>query len=156
MQAETLTLHKILKTRLSLYEHQHRKSPSVTAVAQMLSTLLYSKRFFPFYTFNILAGVDNEGKGAVFPYDAIGSYELTQYHTAGTGGQLMMGILDNQIGQSNQLKPGPKLTKTQVIDLVKDSIASAAERDIYTGDKATVVVIDGSGSNTTEVELRKD
>lgn len=34
---------------------------SVSATAQLLSNTLYHKRFFPFYTFNLCAGLDDEG-----------------------------------------------------------------------------------------------
>ena len=47
---------------MALYVRQHREEPSVVAVAQLLSTILYSRRFFPYYTFNVLFGIDQEGQ----------------------------------------------------------------------------------------------
>jgi 20S proteasome subunit beta 6 len=61
MQADMATLHKTLKYRLAMYKHQNGKDMSTPAIAQLLSNLLYYKRFFPYYTFNVLGGVDEEG-----------------------------------------------------------------------------------------------
>lgn len=43
------------------YESQQRRTMGVKAMSHMLSTHLYYRRSFPFYTFNILGGLDDEG-----------------------------------------------------------------------------------------------
>jgi 20S proteasome subunit beta 6 len=68
-----------------MYKHNHRKPISCEAMAQRLSNTLYYKRFFPYYTFNLIAGLDVHGVGAVFTYDAVGSYERTGFSVQGTG-----------------------------------------------------------------------
>merc|ERR1719284_204316 len=151
-----VTLHRHLKARIVMYEHKHRREPSVTAIAQMLSTMLYHKRFFPYYTFNILAGVDDEGKGACYHYDAIGSYERVPYTTSGSGSALVMSVLDCQIGALNQtIKPEPP-NKEKVVDICMDVLSSVGERDIFTGDAAEVFLIDASGVHKTTFDLKKD
>ena len=58
-----------------MYLHQHLKPMSTPAVAQLMSIMLYNKRFFPFYISNILAGLDENGKGCVYSYDPVGHCE---------------------------------------------------------------------------------
>merc|ERR1719421_1769015 len=117
MKSDAITLHKMLKARIVMYEHQHRREPSVTAIAQMRSTMLYYKRFFPYYTFNIVAGVDDEGKGAIYHYDAIGSFERVPYTTSGSGSSLVMSVLDSQLMQGNKTQAPDKLSKLETIAL---------------------------------------
>lgn len=62
MQGDMLTLHKTLKARMDMYVHQMGKQASTPAIAQLLSNTLYYKRFFPYYCFNVLGGLDANGK----------------------------------------------------------------------------------------------
>jgi 20S proteasome subunit beta 6 len=43
------------------------------------------------------------GKGCVFTYDAVGSYERTGYSAQGTGAALMMPVLDKQLKSPSPL-----------------------------------------------------
>ena len=82
---------------MQMYEQQHNEPMSCPAMAQLLSNTLYYKRFFPYYTFNIVGGLDDEGKGCVYTYDAIGSYERSGYSVQGTGQGLVVPVLDSQL-----------------------------------------------------------
>jgi 20S proteasome subunit beta 6 len=48
------------------------------------------------------------------------------------------------------------LSESEAVDLVKDVFASATERDIYTGDKVEIVVINKAGTRREYIDLRKD
>ena len=61
--------------RLKTYRHTHGRTMATPAVAQMTATMLYGKRFFPYYISNILAGLDKDGKGVVYSYDPVGHTE---------------------------------------------------------------------------------
>jgi hypothetical protein len=170
-------LHKKLHTQHVMYQFNHRKPMACPAMAQLLSNTLYQKRFFPFYTFNLCAGLDDEGelqpcsstlwqavvrndygrtmrqiaadgppqgrcrcrwpshslspagctcqlhfakpcvppalyrpippptagRGAVYTYDAIGSYERVGYGVQGSGKELIQPVLDNQLKAASPL-----------------------------------------------------
>ncbi|KAF1876527.1 hypothetical protein Lal_00021241 [Lupinus albus] len=157
---ETVVLNQNHSAPL-IYQHQHNKQMSCPAMAQLLSNTLYYKRFFPYYAFNVLGGLDNEGKGCVFTYDAVGSYERVGYSSQGSGSTLIMPFLDNQLkSPSPLLLPAQDavtpLSEAEAIALVKTVFASATERDIYTGDKLEVVTLNASGIHREYMDLRRD
>lgn len=154
---DTLSLTRILAARMQMYKHEHQKDISTPAAAQMLSTLLYYRRFFPYYISNVLAGLDEEGKGCVFSYDPIGHMERSNYRAGGSAGALLQPLLDNQIGYENQenVEKVP-LTIEKAVKILKDVFISAAERDIYTGDSIIIKIITKQGVKTETFELRKD
>eukprot|EP00794_Sanderia_malayensis_P015942 gene15942-17543_t len=154
---DVLTLTKNISMRLKMYEHEHGKKMSCSAIAQMLSTMLYYKRFFPYYTYNIVGGLDSAGKGAIYSFDPVGSYEREAYRAEGSSASMLQPFLDNQVGRKNQKDPSTEpLSKDKCIQFVKDIFISAAERDINTGDGVKISVITKDGVTEEMFPLRKD
>ena len=143
-------VEEVVEREVRSVSFANNKPIGCVAFAQMLSNTLYMRRFFPYYAFNIVAGLDAEGKGAVFTYDAVGSYERTNYSCQGSGQQLIMPVLDNQLKTVSPLvlpavSSATPLSEEEAIDLIKDCFATAGERDIYTGDAVELFVMNKDG-----------
>ncbi|OMJ86105.1 hypothetical protein SteCoe_12463 [Stentor coeruleus] len=147
-------LHKLLLAKVALYKHQHGNEPSLRALSKLLCVTLYSRRFFPYYTFNLLCGVDDDGQGKVFGYDAIGSFDELKYGAQGSGQQLSISILDNQMKGTN--RTDSYSFNSDPVGLVKDVFNAIAERDIYTGDHVLIWDVSPQGINQSTFRLRSD
>jgi len=132
------------------YRRNHDKHLTVNAAATMVSRILYSKRFFPYYVQVILGGLDEKGIGAIYSYDYVGSFEREQCRAAGAAASLVMPFLDNQVNFKNQFIPSshgeePRvaspLSLEHVEKLVNDSFTSAVERHIEVGDGLQMMIV---------------
>ncbi|BFZ05568.1 hypothetical protein BsWGS_08607 [Bradybaena similaris] len=154
---DVLTLTKVITARLQIFEKDHNKQMPTPSIAAMLSTILYYRRFFPYYTHNLVAGLDDEGKGCVYSFDPVGSYEKEVFRAKGSASSMLQPLLDNQIGGKNQQGyVAHALPLDKCVALVKDVFTSAAERDIYTGDSVQISVITKDGIRDERFPLRRD
>ncbi|KAK2741460.1 Proteasome subunit beta type-6 [Myotisia sp. PD_48] len=166
--ADGRALKERLDAIVKMYEYHHNKPMSVKACAQRLSTILYSKRFFPYYVHAILAGVDEDGKGALYSYDPVGSYEREFCRAAGAASSLMMPFLDNQVNLKNQYIPGsghgndlePRkpepLSRELATQLVRDAFTSSVERHIEVGDGLQLMIVTKEGIQEVLYPLKQD
>lgn len=156
MYADATNLIKTLEQRLEWYHHQHEESLPSDGLANMLSIILYHRRFFPYYVWNTLGGIDEDGKGAVYSYDPVGNYEKHQWNCSGSAGHLIQPFLDSQIGFKHQESNAKPLSLQETLRIVKDAFTSATERDIYTGDFLQIFVVTKNGVSEEIMPLKKD
>jgi len=156
------------------YYHTHQKYPDLAAIARLVQTMLYGKRFFPYYAYVILGGIDRDGTGAVYGFDPVGSYERESCRAAGSAQSLIQPFLDNQINgknlvdDPNDTDPNtPKFVKhgersnlplERVTALVVDAFTGATERHIEVGDGLEMLIIkaptEEGGKVTMELQRR--
>ncbi|CAJ0939388.1 unnamed protein product, partial [Mesorhabditis belari] len=139
---DVLQLKRVLQSRLHKYRFDYRSEMTVDLCAELLARNLYYRRFFPYLTGAILAGVDENGKGAVFSYDPIGCIERLTYTASGAAEPMIIPFLDCQIGHVtlSDSADKPELTLERAKSLIKDAFRGAAEREISTGDKIHLIV----------------
>lgn len=156
---DVLTFAKVIETRIKNYRYEHNRQISTSACAQLISTMLYYKRFFPYYISNIVAGLDDNGNGVVYSYDPVGHFEKHSHQAAGSSCALIQPFLDNRVGGKNihGVTPGTvDVCCEDALRIVKDVFVSAAERDIYVGDQVDIRIIRPEGIEHQTYNLRKD
>ncbi len=154
--SDIITLRRQLDARLTQYQHAEGKPMSSHAAAQLLSVTLYGRRFFPYYAFNLLGGIDAEGKGAVYGYDAVGSYKRDDYGAMGSGQNFVIPLLDNLFGHKHRQDPKVPIPAEEAVRMIKEIFIVATERDIHTGDNVEIKVITKNGITTEIFPLKKD
>lgn len=156
---DALTFAKVIEARVKNYLYEHNRQISTPACAQLISNMLYYKRFFPYYISNVVVGLDEDGQGVVYSYDPIGHCERHTYRASGSSCALIQPFLDNRVGLKNiqGLAPGSiELPLEDALRIIKDVFVSAGERDIYVGDFVDIRVITKDGIQQHRHNLRKD
>jgi 20S proteasome subunit beta 6 len=57
MLADFAELKRVLSTKLEAYQYRMERKPTTESIANLISKTLYGRRFFPYYTFNLVAGL---------------------------------------------------------------------------------------------------
>ncbi|XP_023168930.1 proteasome subunit beta type-1-like [Drosophila hydei] len=157
---DTLALTSLLEMRIQMYEQEHNKTMATDSLAQMISIVMYNRRFFPYFTSSILAGLDRKGKGIVYYFDPVGHYERCRYRALGTSYALLQPCLDELLGWENLLpsKPVPvfNVSKQSAIEIAQKCLEIASDRDLFSGDKGEIQCITKDGVTSTTILLRGD
>ena len=139
-------LINILKAEISLHKLETHEEMKISAVAHLLSQIMYSRRMFPYYTQVIIGGIDSTGP-YVFSFDPIGSCMKENYVSTGSGSPFVYGVLEKDFREGMTIEQGKKL--------IREAIKSAAQRDMASGgEKLWMAEITDKGFRLEEEKLK--
>lgn len=128
--AQVLT--RYLKAEVSLYRLRRNAQLSAEGAATLLANILSGNRYYPYYAWLILGGVDAKGNH-VFSVDPAGGCIEDRFVSVGSGSTFTYGILEENYTR--------EITTSDAVDLALRGLTAAMKRDSASGDGYLVHVI---------------
>jgi proteasome beta subunit len=125
-------LSRYLSAETKLYSLKRDAEMSVHSAATLLSNILNSRKFAPYYVQLILGGWDSAG-GHVYSLDAAGGSIPDKYTAGGSGSPYAFGVLEDSFRDDMTINDG--------IELAIRAVTAAMGRDSASGNGVDVAVI---------------
>jgi len=145
--ADIQMLAKILSAEIKLKELRSKIKVTAEEAANLLSRIMYSYKFFPFFTEIIIAGKDRDDF-SIYMIDELGG--LTKHKdfiATGSGMMYALGVLEANYRDN--------LTKEEAKELAKKAILAAIERDLGSGEGIDIYVITEEGIERETYKIEK-
>ncbi len=137
-------LSSFLAAESSLFELENRRPITVNAAAQLLSNILFSRKYMPYLTQTLIGGVDRNGSH-LFSLDLAGSLIEEKYAAVGTATSLVLGVLEVNYHEN--------LSKVEAMELAVKAIRSATRRDTMSGEGIDLLVVTPEGIESKHIPV---
>ena len=149
LATDVQTLHQELQFRLGMYKLKEEREITPKVFTHLLSTLLYEKRFGPYFIEPIVAGLDEKNQPFVSGMDLIGAtMTADDFVVSGT----CTGNLDGMC--ESLYKPG--MDPDTLFETLAQALLSSVDRDAISGWGGVVHIITKDGVTTKELKGRQD
>ncbi len=125
-------LARYLRAEVSLYRLRRNAPLTAEGAATLLANILNGNRFYPYYAWLILGGVDAKG-GHVFSVDPAGGCIEDRFVSVGSGSPFAYGLIEETYSRD--------MSTSDAVDLSLRGLTAAMKRDSASGDGYLVHVI---------------
>ena len=148
--SDQLTLAQKLRFKHDMYELRENRVMSPKVFASVVSSTLYEKRFTPYYSEPVIAGLDKEGKPYITSMDLIGADASTDdFVVAGDNTESLLGVCETFYKRDADPEA--------LFDIISSCLLSGVNRDCLSGWGGIVTVITkDNGSFTRTLKGRMD
>jgi len=144
------SLVRTITVEAKLYKMRYGKPMTVSAIATLLSNILNSNRYYPYFVQLMIGGFDKNAS-SLYSLDAVGGQiEERQAAAQGSGSPIAFGVIEDRYAENLSIEEG--------VDLSIRALASAMKRDSASGNDMRVVKITADGFvelSTHEIDERK-
>lgn len=149
LMTDVMTLDQIFRFRLEMYEMRENRKIKPRTFASLVSSTLYAKRFGPYFSEPVIAGLDKDNKPFLCSMDLLGCIaEETDFAVAGTCAESLLGTCETFYK--------PDMEPDELFETVSQALLAALDRDCISGWGAVVHVITKDGVRTKELDGRMD
>jgi len=149
LATDVQTFSQLLNFRLKLYALREDREMQPKTCANVISSELYAKRFGPWFTEPVVAGLDKDNKPYLCAYDFIGAMSLADdFVVSGTTSEQLYGVCESF------WRPG--MGPDELFETAAQCLLSAADRDCLAGWGGVVHVITPDSVITKTLKGRMD
>ena len=149
LATDVTTLDQIITFKKNLYKLQEGRDMKPEAFSALLSTMLYEKRFGPWFCEPIVAGLKDDDTPFLSGMDLIGAPVFADdFVVSGT-------CTENLHGMCESLYK-PNMNESELFEVLSQCILAAVDRDALSGWGGCVHIITPQGVHTKTLKFRQD
>ena len=134
LATDTQQLMQLLKYHTNIYKLTHQRDITAKECAHMISSLLYEKRFGPYFVEPIVCGFDSNGDPFICSMDVIGCINFAKdFVVGGTAEHSLFGMAENLVVDG--------LNPDELFECTSQCMLNGVDRDAFSGWGIEVVVL---------------
>jgi len=149
LATDVQTMHNLLKFKQSLYKLREDRSMSPKVFSNHLSSLLYEKRFGPYFVEPVVAGLDEKNEPFLSGMDLIGAQSFhSDFVVSGTVTANMNGMCETLYRKD--------MDPEELFETLSQALLASVDRDAISGWGGIVHIITKDGVTSRELKGRQD
>lgn len=149
LASDVQTLDQLLRFRMNLYELREEREMTPKVFTNLLSNMLYEKRFGPYFAEPVVAGLDENDKPYLATMDLIGATSSTEdFVVAGTCAGNLYGMCETLYKKD--------MEQEELFETLAQALLASVDRDALSGWGGVVHIITKEGIISRELKGRQD
>ncbi|EFC46517.1 predicted protein [Naegleria gruberi] len=150
LATDVQTVNEKLKFRMNMYNLKEERDIKPSSFANLMSNILYEKRFGPWFIEPVIAGLEGpENKPFICAQDLIGAPCFTDnFVVSGTCSEALYGMCESLYK--------PDMEPEDLFEVISQCLLAAVDRDCISGWGAVVHVITPDSITTKRLKVRQD